>query len=489
MEDLMAFFREDKWEALGLYYDNKWIINNDRAIDKSIDIDDFDTMTTEEILEEWISPNNWNRALELLGPGSVLGATGVYSVFGFMDEASMIDTKAEAGDMDEKMNAEYLRRLQKIITEEKAYKLPENKKKIEQSVVDFIQKNSREVGKTITYDPVTQEAIHSEDKEQGYVEIPYYLVVQAKKAGIGDLRKYIFKYENNQIVACTNQSYLTDKLDFSQTNTNIKKEYVSSGAESLPKNAQKYIDYVDQAENKFEKFITFDEDELDIPKEYLKIYQWKIDERKTFKKSLLTLDPSTAKSELASKYQDYHDYFEDTYMAMLSVISKFWINAFSSNDLDSAQHHQQIAYMASQLKTFSVDEKTGDIAWPISNLTEVQQKFFKAIFWTLKYKGKLVKDLAKSSDGSEREKAFWVAKQVVKSILEAEILEVDAQGNIENIGFGEWVAAIKNMKSWVRAKRLERNFATTREVDVSVYPMEEATVDESKIAIKLSNAA
>jgi len=55
----------------------------------------------------------------------------------------------------------------------------------------------------------------------------------------------------------------------------------------------------------------------------------------------------------------------------------------------------------------------------------------------LKYKGKLVKDLAKSSDGSEREKAFWVAKQVVKSILEAEILEVDAQGNIENIGFGE----------------------------------------------------
>ena len=257
----------------------------------------------------------------------------------------------------------------------------------------------------------------------------------------------------------------------------------------MPKNAQKYIDYVDQAENKFEKFITFDEDELDIPKEYLKIYQWKIDERKTFKKSLLTLDPSTAKSELASKYQDYHDYFEDTYMAMLSVISKFWINAFSSNDLDSAQHHQQIAYMASQLKTFSVDEKTGDIAWPISNLTEVQQKFFKAIFWTLKYKGKLVKDLAKSSDGSEREKAFWVAKQVVKSILEAEILEVDAQGNIENIGFGEWVAAIKNMKSWVRAKRLERNFATTREVDVSVYPMEEATVDESKIAIKLSNAA
>jgi len=74
---------------------------------------------------------------------------------------------------------------------------------------------------------VTQKAIHSDDKEQGYIELPYNLIIQAKKAGIGDLRKYIFKYENNQIVACTSKLYITEKLDFSQTKTPIAKEYVS----------------------------------------------------------------------------------------------------------------------------------------------------------------------------------------------------------------------------------------------------------------------
>gem|GEM_PF-1893494 len=53
---------------MGLYYDNKRIVNNDRAIDKGIDINAFETMTTEEILKTWVSPNNRNYVLSLLDP-------------------------------------------------------------------------------------------------------------------------------------------------------------------------------------------------------------------------------------------------------------------------------------------------------------------------------------------------------------------------------------------------------------------------------------
>ena len=57
--------------------------------------------------------------------------------------------------------------------------------------------------------------------------MPYYLIMAAKKAKIGDIEKFLFKYENNKVIACTTKLYLDDKLDFSQTNTVVTTEYVS----------------------------------------------------------------------------------------------------------------------------------------------------------------------------------------------------------------------------------------------------------------------
>lgn len=156
--------------------------------------------------------------------------------------------------------------------------------------------------------------------------MPYYLIIAAKKAKIGNIEKFLFKYENNQVIACTTKLCLTEKLDFSQTKTDIVREYVSGTAEKIGENAQKYLDYVDVAKKQFETLITFDVDDLDIPKEYLEMYKKKITERETLKQSLLSLDSITAKAKLKSKYQEYHDYFENTYIAMLQTISKFKIN-------------------------------------------------------------------------------------------------------------------------------------------------------------------
>jgi hypothetical protein len=65
---LIEFFSIGKENSTGLYYDDKWIVNNDWAIDKGIDIDTFENMTTEEILKERTRSNNRNKVLEYAVP-------------------------------------------------------------------------------------------------------------------------------------------------------------------------------------------------------------------------------------------------------------------------------------------------------------------------------------------------------------------------------------------------------------------------------------
>ncbi|MFZ2719046.1 MAG: hypothetical protein WAZ12_04610, partial [Candidatus Absconditicoccaceae bacterium] len=244
MKELIEFFSVGKENSTGLYYDNKWTINNDRAVDKGIDISKFETMTSEEILKELVSPNKWNTIFDVVIDPTPLPLKFIgVNAFGFMNNASMIDTPTES--MDDKLNKEYWTRLKTIIYQEKSYSSPETKKDIEKKIIDYIAKNSN---------------------NGGYIELPYYIIIAAKKAKMGDLQKYLFKCENYKITACTVKSYLDDKLDFSQTNTTINKEYVSSNIENVSDNTQKYIDYVDVAKKQFEAFITYDIDELDIPK-------------------------------------------------------------------------------------------------------------------------------------------------------------------------------------------------------------------------------
>ncbi|MEI6774651.1 MAG: hypothetical protein WCL18_07925 [bacterium] len=63
-------------------------------------------------------------------------------MFGFTDQASIIDTPTEG--MDDKLNGEYRKRVSRIIYEEKTYTKPEAKKLIEQKVVEYIIKNAQD---------------------------------------------------------------------------------------------------------------------------------------------------------------------------------------------------------------------------------------------------------------------------------------------------------------------------------------------------------
>lgn len=473
MPELIQFFSVGKENATGLYYDNKkWIINNDRAVDKSIDISEFDTMGAEDIIKKITKPNLVNRLfamgtpspLYLLGPlGTLvqagLWATGTYSFYGFTDDASSLDTPTES--MDDNLNAEYMTRLKAIIYQEKALALPETKKIVEQKIIDYI---------TTTI------------KDGGYIELPYYLIIAAKKSKIWDLQKFLFTKKNNQIVACTNKLYITEKLDFGQTKTTITKEYISFSSESISPNAQKYVDYVDTAKQQFEGLITYEWDELDLPKEFLQMYKQKIIERDTVKQSLSAMDPVFATSQLKVQYQEYHDYFENNYIALLSLISSFGSTIFSSNDIDAVAHQQQIVTITAYLSNIA--------SWPewvtemLNTLTEKQRKLYNEILQKNNLGKQIAQDMA-GTDPEKKNKAIWQIKQVIKSIVENEILIFGKQGDIEGISFGEsgFLVRESTYKKWLDIL-LAKNLTKSKYFDASQFLLETPMLDNDKITIK-----
>jgi len=50
-----------------------------------------------------------------------------------------------------------------------------------------------------------------------------------------------------------------------------------------------------------------------------------------------------------------------------------------------------------------------------------------------KIDGKDIPTLAKSSEDADKKKAIWAVKQIVKSILEAQVVDFDTQGNITDV--------------------------------------------------------
>jgi hypothetical protein len=83
------------------------------------------------------------------------------------------------------------------------------------------------------------------------------------------------------------------------------------------------------------------------------MYKQKIIERDTVKQSLSAMDPAFATSQFEAQYQEYHDYFENNYIALLSLISSFGSTIFSSNDVDVVAHQQQIATITAGLSNIA----------------------------------------------------------------------------------------------------------------------------------------
>lgn len=101
----------------------------------------------------------------------------------------------------------------------------------------------------------------------------------------------------------------------------MQKQYVDATTETLPTDMQAYIDYVEQAKNRFMQLINADENELDISLEYRRIFRQKVVEWDKLVSSLTLFTPAVAQHKLKTESVKYHDYFENTYLSMMFTIS------------------------------------------------------------------------------------------------------------------------------------------------------------------------
>ena len=470
MSELIDFFREDKADALWIYYKSGRVINNDNAIDKKFSIEEMEAMSSPEIMKMFVDPSLWNKIIDPTNRIKfwVFSLPWMFISWSLLnlDSVDWLDTKADAGDMDKKMNNEYYSRLAKIVYEEKAYTHPEVQKKVETAIVDYITRCSQPV-KTI-------DDQRNETQESWYIEMPYYLIMAAKKAHIGNIEKFLFKKQNNQIFACTSRLFVNEPLHFTQTT--IQKQFVDLGTQVDYKQAMPYVTYVDKAKEKFETLMNFDDNELDIPEEYRKKYKDKINERNTFKFKLLQMDPGIAAEKLLAEYKTYYDWFDSMYTGMLYTISKCKM----SNDLDSAQYLQQVEARANQLQSITI--KNGLIVWPTQLLSPIQSKAFFALLTQWKPRGVSLMDMAKSPKEDDQNKAIWWVQQIVKSLLEVQVLNFDANGNLfGTIDIGEhklYELALNNKKIIARLaiNGDTKKYFTQPKLDIP-------KIDESKIKI------
>jgi hypothetical protein len=72
----------------------------------------------------------------------------------------------------------------------------------------------------------------------------------------------------------------------------------------------------------------------------------------------------------------------------------------------------------------------------LNTLTEKQRKLYNEILQKNNLGKQIAQDMA-GTDPEKKNKAIWQIKQVIKSIMENEILIFGKQGDIEGISFGE----------------------------------------------------
>jgi hypothetical protein len=96
---------------------------------------------------------------------------------------SNIDTKTEA--IDPYLQQEFEKVLRAILTEELAARTLEEQTKVKNLISTFVKN-------------------HASNEE--YLELPYYLIIEAKRAGLGDLQRRFFTWEGGKMKICSMSS-------------------------------------------------------------------------------------------------------------------------------------------------------------------------------------------------------------------------------------------------------------------------------------------
>ena len=420
MQSLMWFFSESNDNNHWLYYTKERKVNKDWAIDKKLkDLipSDFHDEDIDTIISNFISKNKiWQ---------------------------SSIDTPTES--IDDELNLEFKNKIESLLRDELSCRSIEHKTLIKNQISDFVKQHSN----------------------WEYVELPYFLILEAKKSGLWDLQRQFFKRENGKMKIC----YLPSEINQTSLFDDVEKSYISPARESFTEEEQYYIDRVEAARKKIENIrsvwcIIWFKDDLNIPIEIEHLLSEKVNEREKFKQDILLYNESVA-SSVDEKYEEFASYFENMYKWML--ISLMWFKV--TNDINSFALFSQSLYYWNQ-NLFDESWKLLTIEWnKLLNDAEFKT-FYDEKIKTLKIWSKTIKELWESDNSREKELAKQASNAIYITVLETCLINTDSSWNIISIsiwngtyyepsisnnyngmnwynGYGSWYA----WNTWVMQKR------------------------------------
>ena len=385
---LMQFYSEDVANNHGIYFSSERKLNKDWLIDGGIDtrlVSGFPASQLDVKVDQIMKKE-------------------------FKTLTSSIDTPTE--NIDKNLQKEFENKIRAILKSELSYRTIEKQNEIKNQISAFVSKNAQG-GK--------------------YIEFPYYLLLQAKKAGFWDLQRQFFTMKNGKLETLVLKSELNEKkmLNAEVSYLSPQREEFSDEEKTLiarVEGAHQQLSQLQEAESSFSK-----EDELDMPKEIEVLIADKYKEREKFKTDILYYDASVVgTSEILKQYESFATYFENLYLGIMLSLTKF-----KTNDVDSfALYNAALSYGEGDF--FSADgtfDEKKITSFPYLQNAKVKDYYLSSIK-TQKVWSKTIEQLRKSEDAKEKEIWHQASKLILSTMISESLLGKNSDWKIITIKVG-----------------------------------------------------
>ncbi len=387
-EWVMEFYSEADWNVHGIYYKDAWIINNDWAKDSEV----------KWAVWKWKVFNSQAEVDAYINEFMSKNMTG-----------DSIDTATES--VDTYLQKEFETKFRAILKEELLPRTRQNQEKIKKDISDFVKAQS---------------------KNGEYIELPYFMIIQARKAGLWDLQRQFFRWNNWKLEVCLMPSEL------SSNTLDAKVTYLSPAREEFTEEEKVYVERVERAHADVENlrdlwwtwFLTDTfTDELDLPKEIEIMISDKYKEWEKFKSDVMMYSPdSVARIGIYERYKEFAEYFENLYRGILLTLTTYSM----SNDVDT------YALFSQALALWNWDYF--DEKWVLKEDVSIDflkepklKEFYGEQILKQKIEWKTIQELRNSEKSEERDLALQASKEILTAILEQSMLKKDESWKITKI--------------------------------------------------------
>ena len=411
--DLMSFYSENLANNQGIYFSDKRKINEDWRKDFSLNTELPSRFPESELnakVDKFLTSEFWTHWIKQITMfGIAWWLFWSINTAVSWTRASSIDTPTET--MDTSLQKEFEAKIHSLLKEELSYHTLEYQKKIKSQISSFVAKNA---------------------KNWAYIELPYYLLIQARRAGLGDLQRKFFTRKNNKLEILSMKSELSNDV-----NLDAHQQYLTPQRESYTSEEQSLISRVEVAHKKLLSLrkvqgVLTHEDELDLPKEVEVLIGDKYKEWEKFKSDLLYYDAEVAVStEILDRYQEFAKYFEDLYSWILISLSTFK----TSNDIDSFWLYQQaLSYGEGNFFDNQGNLRKQPEEWGLELLKNQKvSDFYTQQLKKQKIWSKTLEQLWNSEDKNEKNLAHQGSMLILTVILEKGLLNKAKNNQVKDI--------------------------------------------------------